>query len=248
MIGVTGNAAASIALRNAILAGIPQAYWRMAYLAALKTAMGTTETFATKRKRAMDWFAERGVLASRVYAALGVKGAADIGGDQILMMAGWKTAIDVEGVKPDEIFPPAETVARPAPAVPPAQPNPDGSTPEPVPPTQGKGAGPSGTPPPPAAPPAPPSGAASPKPQGEPAPASAPVEAFTFADHEAARQFAADYREDLNRTDSATAVRDLKAKHQAQLNALHDLDEDLSLQLAALATDLIEAFDEDAAR
>jgi hypothetical protein len=49
MIIVTGNAACSIALRNAILGGVPKALWRKAYDAVQHTIAGDVKTLAETR-------------------------------------------------------------------------------------------------------------------------------------------------------------------------------------------------------
>ena len=49
MIGVTGNAACSIALRNAIFKGIPKAFWNGIYETAKSTALGNEQTIKGRR-------------------------------------------------------------------------------------------------------------------------------------------------------------------------------------------------------
>jgi hypothetical protein len=61
MIGVTANAACSIALRNAILKGVPKAFWSDIYEAARKTIMGDFQTLANRRAAALNAFQKFGV-------------------------------------------------------------------------------------------------------------------------------------------------------------------------------------------
>lgn len=93
MIGVTANAACSIALRNAILKGIPKAFWSEMYEAAKATVGGDIKTLPTRRKAALEAFKKHGVSKEQVFAKLGVKGEEDIGLDQIILLGGMLTAI-----------------------------------------------------------------------------------------------------------------------------------------------------------
>lgn len=78
MIIVTGNAACSIALRNAILGGVPKALWRKAYEAVQHTIAGDVKTLTETRDKAIKALANFGVAPEQVFAALGVAGVEDI--------------------------------------------------------------------------------------------------------------------------------------------------------------------------
>lgn len=93
MIGVTANAACSIALRNAILKGIPKAFWSEMYEAAKATVGGDIKTLPTRRKAALEAFKKQGITKEQVFAKIGVKGEEDIGLDQIILLGGILTAI-----------------------------------------------------------------------------------------------------------------------------------------------------------
>ena len=83
MIGVTCNAASSIALRNAILRVIPRAYVDSIYREARKVAIGDEKTLASKRAAMVQYFGKMGIIESRVLAAVESKGvdhAAYLGG------------------------------------------------------------------------------------------------------------------------------------------------------------------------
>jgi hypothetical protein len=83
MIIVTGNAACSIALRNAIMGGVPKPLWRRAYEAVQSAVKGDITTLSENRVNAVKAFAVYGVKPDQVFAALGVKGGEDIGVDHI---------------------------------------------------------------------------------------------------------------------------------------------------------------------
>ena len=93
MIAVTGNAACSIALRNAVLKGIPKAFWVGPYEAARKTAMGDAKTLVSRRSDALGYFKKLGVTEEQICATLGVKGVEDIGLEGLATLSGLKTAI-----------------------------------------------------------------------------------------------------------------------------------------------------------
>lgn len=106
MIGVTANAACSIALRNAILKGIPKAFWNDMYNAARRTAMGDIKTLANRRADAIKWFQGVGVSEAQILEALEVKGVDDITLDHIVILSGIKTALVEGDTTPEQAFPP----------------------------------------------------------------------------------------------------------------------------------------------
>lgn len=93
MIGVTANAACSIALRNAILKGVPKAFWSEMYDAARRTVMGDIKTLANRRAEALAVFQRYGVQPDRVFAKLGVAGEQDITLEHLVVLRGIVTAI-----------------------------------------------------------------------------------------------------------------------------------------------------------
>lgn len=78
MIIVTGNAACSIALRNAIMGGVPKPLWRRAYEAVQGTIKGDVTTLTENRTKALQAFAVYGVKPEQVFTALCVAGIEDI--------------------------------------------------------------------------------------------------------------------------------------------------------------------------
>ena len=104
MIGVTANAACSIALRNAILKGIPKAFWAEMYDGARKTAMGDVQTLPNRRAQAFKAFQSYGITQAQILAKLGVTGEADIGQEQLLILRGFLTAIKDGDTTPEQAF------------------------------------------------------------------------------------------------------------------------------------------------
>ena len=114
MIGVTGNAACSIALRNAVLKGIPKAFWADMYEAARKTAKGDYKALATRRADAIKAFQGFGVTSDQLFKTLGVQGEQDISPDHLLTLRGLLTAIRDGETTPEEAFAPAEAQTKAA--------------------------------------------------------------------------------------------------------------------------------------
>jgi hypothetical protein len=106
MIGVTANAACSIAMRQAILKGIPKAIWSDVYAAAERTIAGDNRPLDERRDNALAHFKRLGVAPDRVYAALGISGLADLSSDHLLTLQGIKQALRDGELKIDDAFPP----------------------------------------------------------------------------------------------------------------------------------------------
>lgn len=104
MIGVTANAACSIALRNAILKGVPKAFWDSMYEAARATVMGDYKTLNNRRADALKAFLAYGVNAERVCLTLGVSGVEDIGLEHLVTLRGILTAIKDGDTTPEQAF------------------------------------------------------------------------------------------------------------------------------------------------
>ena len=250
MIGVTGAAARSIALRNSILRGVPKAFWWDGYGAARLTIVGDIKTMKTRREEVLAWFKTHGIAEQQVFAALGVAGLVELGPDKLITLAGFRTSIEDEGKDPEHLFPPATTNAKRTAAPPPspATPNPGDADAAAVPPTQAtRPASPGPTPPTPESPPAPPPtspGADLTSPGGAPPAANAPVETFNFADTMAAKQWTSEIRQRFEDLTSAAEVKALKetAEFKSRIDALYDLDEEAAVGVLALAQDLIDAF------
>lgn len=106
MIVVTGNAASSIAHRNAVLKGIPKALWLPIYEAARRVSIGDATTLTDVRSRALAWFQKVGVTPAQVCAKLGIDGEDDIGLPELEILVGLKTAIRDSSMTPEAAFAP----------------------------------------------------------------------------------------------------------------------------------------------
>lgn len=104
MIGVTSNAASSIALRNSILKVVPKAFWSELYTAALKVGVGDVKTLANKRVEAIAAFQHYGVSEAQILAKLGRSGVQDIGLDDLMILFGLLTAIKDNETTPEDAF------------------------------------------------------------------------------------------------------------------------------------------------
>lgn len=105
MIGVTANAACSIALRNAILKGIPKALWVPVYEKARQTIMGDFQTLGARRGVVLGNFQKFGVTPERVCAKLGVAGPGDITLEQIVVLRGLLNALKEGDTSVEDQFP-----------------------------------------------------------------------------------------------------------------------------------------------
>ncbi len=106
MIGVTGNAAASIAHRNAVLKGIPKALWLPIYEAARMVAVGDVTTLVDRRAHALGWFQNVNVTPDMICAKLGIEGVDDIGLRELETLVGLRTAIREGSITPEDAFKP----------------------------------------------------------------------------------------------------------------------------------------------
>ncbi|MGY3482314.1 hypothetical protein ACVW1C_000197 [Bradyrhizobium sp. USDA 4011] len=93
MIMVTSNAASSVAMREAILKGVPKPVWRAAYEAVVKVISGDVMTLAENREKAIKAFAIYGVKPEQVFTAIGVLGVDDITLEHITVMRGMFSAL-----------------------------------------------------------------------------------------------------------------------------------------------------------
>lgn len=109
MITVTGNAACSIAKRNAILAGVPKSVWNRAYKAAEGVIAGDIKTLSVSREKAIKAFAAFGVKPEQIFPAIGVEGLEDIGLEEIPVLRGMFTALKSGESTVEEMFNPRKT-------------------------------------------------------------------------------------------------------------------------------------------
>jgi hypothetical protein len=93
MIQVTGNAACSIALRNAIFKVVPMGLVKDIYEEAKLTSIGKSKSMAEKRQAAVAWFAKVGVSQEKVLETIGKRGLDDITDDDLIELRGITNAI-----------------------------------------------------------------------------------------------------------------------------------------------------------
>lgn len=93
MIIVTGNAACSIAKRNAILGGVPKPLWRRAYEHVERVVAGDVKTLVERREAAIKAFAVWGVSPEQILEYLEVKTVEDITSDHLVILTGARSAI-----------------------------------------------------------------------------------------------------------------------------------------------------------
>ncbi|PWT80201.1 MAG: hypothetical protein C5B44_05680 [Acidobacteria bacterium] len=109
MIGTTANAAGSIALRNAVLKGIPKAFWKKPYERARAVVAGDFKTLANRRAEALKQFAVFGVTPEMIYELLAVRGVEDVTLDHMVTLKGILTAIKEGDTTPEQVFAPAHS-------------------------------------------------------------------------------------------------------------------------------------------
>jgi len=104
MVAMTGNAACSIALRNACFRVVPLALVKPVYEAAKKTAVGDAKTLVQRRADSLTHFAKLGVPKEKVFAVLEVKNIEDITLEHVETLIGYATAIKDNEVTIDDVF------------------------------------------------------------------------------------------------------------------------------------------------
>lgn len=102
---VIAKACLSKARRDATFMVVPGALCKSLEEAARTTAIGTAATLGKRRTMVVDWINKLGIEASRVFAALGVKGIDDVGLEQLEELTGIRTAIKDGETTLDEAFP-----------------------------------------------------------------------------------------------------------------------------------------------
>lgn len=93
MIGVTGNAAASIAFRNTVFRVVPKVLWLPLYEQARKVARGDEKTFAVKREGVLLAFEKIKVPRKKIFEYLGIGGIEDMNSDHVVTLTGIGNAI-----------------------------------------------------------------------------------------------------------------------------------------------------------
>lgn len=102
---VIAKACLAKARRDATFQVVPKALCKPIEAAARAIALGDASTLAARRDGVMGWIGKLGIDAGRVFAALGILGADEIGLEQLATLTGLKTAIKDGEVTVDEAFP-----------------------------------------------------------------------------------------------------------------------------------------------
>jgi len=108
MIGVTSNAAISIALRNSVFKVIPRSLVDRIYQQARKASIGKAGTITQKRQNALLMFSKMGVDQSEVFAVLGVKDLDDVGEEELITLRGLANAIKEGETTVEQTFRPVK--------------------------------------------------------------------------------------------------------------------------------------------
>lgn len=104
MIGVTCNAACSIALRNAIFKVVPFTYAKDIYEKAKKVAVGDTQTLSTRRQQMVSHFSKMAVTLAMILELLEKPSIEDVGLEDLATLKGIATAIKDGDSSVDEVF------------------------------------------------------------------------------------------------------------------------------------------------
>lgn len=104
MIQVTGNAACSIALRNAIFKVVPMGLVKDIYEQAKLTSIGKASSMSEKRHKMLEWYGKAGASEALILESLGRAGVEDITTDDLIMLRGLVTAIKEGEVTIDTAF------------------------------------------------------------------------------------------------------------------------------------------------
>lgn len=109
MITMTGNAACSIVLRNAIFKIVPMTYVNFIYEQAKKLAVGDATSLSDRRVKMLEYFSKFGITKERVLSKLGKPSIDDIDLSDIELLVGLSTSIKDGEIDIDTLFPKEET-------------------------------------------------------------------------------------------------------------------------------------------
>lgn len=110
MVGVTANAAASVAFRNAVFRAVPRTLWEPAYRAARECALGDMESLVERRERVVHRLGELNpqITPTRILHAVARNSIDDLTREDLEHLIGLGTAIK-DGVQTvEEAFPPPQ--------------------------------------------------------------------------------------------------------------------------------------------
>jgi hypothetical protein len=109
MIAVTGNAACSIALRNAVFRVVPRALITPVYEAAKRVAVGDVKSLTSKRSQIIARLKQMGATVPAILAAVGADKIEDIDLAKLEVLIGLGTAIKDGEITLETAFPGAST-------------------------------------------------------------------------------------------------------------------------------------------
>ena len=104
MIATTGNAACSIALRNAAFRVIPMALVKPVYEAAKSLAIGDSKSLVQRRAASLAHFSKLGITKEKVCETIGVRSPDDIQLEHLEILIGYATSIKDGDVTIDDVF------------------------------------------------------------------------------------------------------------------------------------------------
>ena len=104
MVQVTGRAACSIALREAIFKVVPKAFWSDILDEAKAASVGKGLTMEKQRDKCMEFWRKAGATDAMVLGFLDRKGVEDITLDDLVMLRGLATAMKDEGIGADRVL------------------------------------------------------------------------------------------------------------------------------------------------
>lgn len=104
MVAVTGQAAAAIARRNAILAVIPKPFWKAPYESAVKVIRGDASTLIARRDKVLQRFQRMSVTPEMICRLLGIDSVFDISLEDLGTLIGIGTAIKDGTTTVEEAF------------------------------------------------------------------------------------------------------------------------------------------------
>lgn len=120
MRAVVAKATLAKAYRDAVFKVIPKALCKKIIDAAKETAKGALKTIEERRGKAQIWVGSlktkdgKKLDEKRVFVAIGVKGWADFGDDELFTLTGIRTSINDGDTTLDEAFPPLDSATREA--------------------------------------------------------------------------------------------------------------------------------------
>lgn len=108
---LVAKVACSKARRDATFQVVPKALAKPVEVSVRKLLLGEAKSLDTRRQQVSGWIKTLNINEDRVYAALGVKGIAEVGFGELETLTGLRTAIKDGDTSIDEAFPPIEIAA-----------------------------------------------------------------------------------------------------------------------------------------